>query len=191
MNIKTKALRVEVAHVPSPEGVDYENFGTMISDGNTGIYARPEVGNHWLIGSEEPECDPLEYVDPDNYELNLTDQARKQAMRLAMRFSDIPIPNRIKGIVDLYDVSDDWYPIYDKSDLPGFYMAIGTSGNQYKNAPVVGAFMSELIDYCEKGNDHDKKPLQYQMPYIKKSFDIGFFSRNRIINKDSSFSVVG
>jgi len=191
MNIKTKALRVEVAHVPSPEGVDYEKFGTMISDGNTGIYTRPEVGNHWLIGSEEPECDPLEYVDPDNYELNLTDQAKKQAMRLAMRFSDIPIPNKIKGIVDLYDVSDDWYPIYDKSDLPGFYMAVGTSGNQYKNAPVVGAFMSELINYCEKGNDHDKKPLQYQMPYIKKSFDIGFFSRNRNINKDSSFSVVG
>ena len=28
------------------------------------------------------------------------------------------------------DVSDDWIPIYDQSSLPGYYMAIGTSGNQ-------------------------------------------------------------
>ena len=34
--------------------------------------------------------------------------------------------------------------------MKGFYMAIGTSGNQYKNAPVVGAMMAELIDACEK-----------------------------------------
>jgi len=38
-----------------------------------------------------------------------------------------------------------WIPIYDKSDLPGFYLAIGTSGNQYKNAPEVGKMMAELI----------------------------------------------
>jgi sarcosine oxidase subunit beta len=93
--------------------------------------------------------------------------------------------------VDLYDVSDDWYPIYDKSSLPGYYLAIGTSGNQYKNAPAVGSFMSELIQYCENGNDHDKSPMQYKMKYIKHTLDIGFFSRNREINQDSSFSVIG
>ncbi|GAB5469420.1 MAG: hypothetical protein Kilf2KO_24500 [Rhodospirillales bacterium] len=38
-------------------------------------------------------------------------------------------------MVDLYDASTDWISIYDKSALPGFYMACGTSGNQYKNAP--------------------------------------------------------
>ena len=30
----------------------------------------------------------------------------------------------------MYDVSDDWIPIYDRTDLDGFYVAIGTSGNQ-------------------------------------------------------------
>jgi len=191
MNIKTRALRVEVAHVPSPEGVDWEGTGVITSDGDTGVYTRPEVGNHWLIGSEEPECDPLEWVDPDNYEQGFTDQAKVQVMREAMRIPDLPIPNRQQGIVDLYDVSDDWYPIYDKSCLPGFYLAIGTSGNQYKNAPAVGSFMSELIGYCEGGNDHDRDPFQYSMKYIKRTLDIGFFSRNREINPDSSLSVIG
>ncbi len=191
MNIKTRALRVEVAHVPSPEGVDWENTGVITSDSDTGVYTRPEIGNHFLIGSEEPKCDPLEYVDPDDYNHEFTDQARIQVMREAMRIPDLPIPNRNQGIVDLYDLSDDWYPIYDKSSLPGFYLAIGTSGNQYKNAPAVGAFMSELIQYCENGKDHDTEPLQYRMKYINHTLDIGFFSRNREINKDSSFSVIG
>ena len=191
MNIKTRALRVEVAHVPSPEGVDWEQTGIITSDSDTGVYTRPEIGNHFLIGSEEPKCDPLEYVDPDNYNLEFTDQARVQVMREAMRVPDLPIPNKSQGVVDLYDLSDDWYPIYDKSSLPGFYLAIGTSGNQYKNAPVVGSFMSELIQYCEKGNDHDTDPLQYRMRYINHTLNIGFFSRNREINKDSSFSVIG
>lgn len=191
MNIKTRALRVEVAHVPSPEDVDWENTGIITSDSDTGVYTRPETGNHFLIGSEEPKCDPLDYVDPDNYRLDFTDQARTQVMREAMRIPALPIPNQNQGVVDLYDVSDDWYPIYDKSNLPGFYLAIGTSGNQYKNAPAVGAFMSELIQHCENGKDHDTDPLQYRMKYINHTLNIGFFSRNREINKDSSFSVIG
>ena len=66
----------------------------------------------------------------------------------------------MKGVVDLYDCSDDWIPIYDKSDLGGFYMAIGTSGNQFKNGPVVGHCMAELIDAVEKGHDHDSDPVK-------------------------------
>jgi sarcosine oxidase subunit beta len=75
--------------------------------------------------------------------------------------------------------------------MKGFYMAIGTSGNQYKNAPVVGAMMAELIDTCEKGLDHDTEPFQFTLRHIKRSIDVGFFSRNREINPDSSFSVNG
>ena len=41
-------------------------------------------------------------------------------MRLAQRMPELGIPSRAKGVVELYDVSDDWLPICDKSDLPGF-----------------------------------------------------------------------
>jgi sarcosine oxidase subunit beta len=60
-NIKTKALRHEVMYCPSPEGYDYLNDGYHQSDGDIGCYVRPEVGNMFLIGSEDPECDPKEY----------------------------------------------------------------------------------------------------------------------------------
>ena len=97
----------------------------------------------------------------------------------------------MRGVVDLYDVSDDWIPIYDKSAVPGYYMAIGSSGNQFKNAPIAGKMMAALIQYCESGSDHDNEPLQFEFPYIKYKTNVGFYSRKREINKDSSFSVLG
>ena len=200
-NIKTKALRHEVMYCPSPEGYDYLNDGYHTSDGDIGCYYRPEVGNLFLIGSEDPECDPQEWVDPDEFyagkggpgrDNQLSEaQWKAQCYRLARRIPTLQVPNQPKGVVDLYDCSDDWIPIYDKSDLPGFYMAIGTSGNQYKNAPVVGAMMAELIDACEKGLDHDKAPFQFTLPHIRRTIDVGFFSRKREINYNSSFSVNG
>ncbi|MFN2357969.1 MAG: NAD(P)/FAD-dependent oxidoreductase [Desulfotignum sp.] len=192
MNIKTRALRQEVCHVPAPEGFDYNNLGTIISDGDVGCYSRPEVGNHILIGSEDPECDTLEYIeDPDNYNTDFTEQWTTQVMREAQRIPNMGIPGRPSGIVDLYDCSDDWIPIYDRSCLDGFYMAVGTSGNQFKNAPVVGVLMAELVQAVEKGHDHDKDPVSFTMKYTKRPCNIGFYSRLRKINPNSSFSVIG
>ena len=192
MKIKTRALRHEVVHVPAPEGFDYEALGCPSSDSDIGAYWRPEVGNNILSGSEDPECDPREWIeDPDNFNRNLTDQARAQACRLALRIPELRIPSQIQGVVDLYDVTDDWIPIYDKSDLPGFYLAIGTSGNQYKNAPVVGKMMAELITQCENGKDHDQDPIVFHLEKIDHDIDMRFYSRLREINQESSFSVLG
>ena len=54
-----------------------------------------------------------------------------------------------------------------------------------------GAMMAELIDTCEKGRDHDKEPYQFYLKYTRRHIDVGFYSRNRKINTDLSFSVIG
>ena len=191
MNIKTKALRQEVAHVPAPPGFDIARDGMVTSDGDIACYTRPEIGNHMLIGSEDPDCEERVWVDPDDYDRNFTDQWTEMVYRTGQRIPTLGIPSKMKGVVDLYDVSDDWIPIYDKSDLPGFYMAIGTSGNQFKNAPVAGLLMAELIAACEGGRNHDAEPVQVHMKHTGRSLDVGFYSRRREINEDSSFSVLG
>ena len=193
MNIKTRALRHEVHHVPSPAGVDYERDGLHSSDPDLAIYVRPESGNNILIGSEDPTCDSQVWVDdPDDYDDVVSDaQWEAQVLRLARRMPSLGVPNEKKGIVDLYDVSDDWIPIYDRTDLDGFYVAIGSSGNQFKNAPVAGYCMSELIDAIENGHDHDADPLVVTGVYTGLEMDMGFYRRNREINANSSFSVNG
>ncbi|NCG37841.1 MAG: FAD-dependent oxidoreductase [Actinobacteria bacterium] len=192
MNIKTKALRHEVHHVPSPEGFDFEARGVVASDDDLGIYFRPEVGNHILVGSGDPVCDPREFVDPDNYDRSITQsQWEAQVLRANRRIPSLGVPHEKKGIVDLYDVSDDWIPIYDRTDLDGFYVAIGTSGNQYKNAGVAGQLMADLIEAVENGHDHDSDPVVSIGRYTGTEMNIGFFSRNREINLNSSMSVHG
>jgi sarcosine oxidase subunit beta len=191
MKITTRALRHEVPHIPSAPGFDYETQGLVTSDSDIATYTRPASGGQILIGSEDPPCDDREWVDPDNFDQTMSEQGRIQAMRYAQRFEGLGIPNKVGGVVDLYDVTEDWIPIYDSSDLPGFYLAIGTSGNQYKNAPVAGKLMAALIEACENGHDHDATPYQFHLDYIDRSIDLGFCSRNREINQDSSFSVLG
>lgn len=192
MKMKTRALRHEVAHVSAPDGVDFERQGLVYSDSDISTYCRPEIGNHILIGSEDPECDRQEWVDdPDNYDTNFSEQWNVLVMRMAQRLSGLRIPTKTRGVVALYDVTDDWMPIYDRSDLDGFYMAVGTSGNQFKNAPVAGKMMTALVEACEAGHDHDRDPLTFHLDHVGRQISLGAFSRNRQINQDSSFSVIG
>ena len=128
----------------------------------------------------------------DDFDANLTEsQWNAQVLRANRRIPTLGVPHERKGIVDLYDVSDDWLPIYDRTDLDGFFVAIGTSGNQYKNAGVAGQAMADLIEAVRAGHDHDADPLVTTGRYTGRPIEMGAYSRNREINADSSMSVHG
>ncbi len=92
---------------------------------------------------------------------------------------------------DPHLVEDPDLPIYDRTNVDGYYLAIGTSGNQFKNATVAGRLMTDLIGYCEAGNDHDAKPLQFKLEHVPHTLNTATFSRKRELTKESSFSVLG
>lgn len=191
--ITTKPMRHEVHVAASPEGVDYEADGMMVSDLDQGIYFRPEAGNQIFIGSADPECDDQEWVD-DMSTLNREithDRWNLQTMRLAKRVPKFGVPHQKKGLADAYDVSSDWGPIYDRTDLDGFFAARGTSGNQFKNACVASNLMAELIVAVTDGHDHDADPLTVTARYTGAQLTMGNFSRNRPINPDSTGTVLG
>ena len=154
---KTKALRHEVHHVSSPPGFDFEKNGVHTSDGDNAIYFRPETGNSILIGSEDPECDPKEWIpNPDEFNREITDsQWKAQVYRCMRRIPNLEEPSRKRGVVDLYDVSDDWLPIYDSTRIKGYYSSAASD------------------------------------VYKRQTLNMGFYSRNREINPNSSFSVNG
>jgi hypothetical protein len=51
--------------------------------------------------------------------------------------------------------------------------------------------MAELIVRVEDGHDHESDPVKVRGAYTGTELDLGSFSRNRPINRDSSFSVNG
>jgi sarcosine oxidase, subunit beta len=191
--IRTNPLRQEVHSVPAPAGYARGELGPAVTDGDLGTYFRSHFGGQLMVGSAEPACDILHWVDdPDVFDAQPTAEAwEAQVLRLARRIPSLGIPSRPIGFGALYDVADDWIPIYDRTSLTGFYVAIGTSGNQFKNAPIVGRFMAALIHACENGHDHDSDPIIFQGQFSKNAINLGHYSRLRQPHAESAHNVMG
>ncbi len=191
--ISTRPMRREVYVVPGPEGLDFDEAGCVMGDLDCGFYLRPERPNNILIGSVEAACDELEWVeDPDTVPLTTTrTEFETQVLRGARRIRNLGLPHEHRGVVGVYDVTEDWLPVYDRTDLDGFYVAIGTSGNQFKNAAIAAHCMAELITEVEAGLDHDADPLVVEGPHLGLPIDLGTFSRNRPLDTDAPVNVLG
>jgi sarcosine oxidase subunit beta len=190
--LETRPLRREVHAQTNPlyeSGVPLPIVGDL--DG--GIYFRPESrGRDIIVGSTDPQCDVLEFVDdPDNFDRGVTQLYReRQSLRLMKRVPSVTL-GRPRGIADLYDVTlQDWYPIVDSTDRPGYYVCIGTSGSSFKTAPVLGMLTAQIVEACESGRDTDAAPIQLELPRIGISVDTRFLSRNRATLQTTS-TVIG
>ncbi len=193
--IGLRPLRQEVHQVPVPPGYDRPDApGPVIVDLDLGTYMRAVPGGrHLLVGGTEPACDPFDWVDdPDLAAPRPTAGVFESTVtRVARRLPELGVPGRPTGLAGVYDVADDWTPIYDRTDLAGFYVAVGTSGNQFKNAPVVGRLMAQLIGAVENGHPHDDDPVRYDCAFTGNQLDLGSFSRRREFNAASSGTVMG
>ena len=192
--VEVRPMRQEVHQVDAPVG--YSPAGTVgpsIADMDLGTYLRPAAGGKLYIGGTEPECDPFEWLDdPEGASPYVTvERFQSQVTRAARRLPQLTVPSRPSGVAGVYDVSTDWAPIYDRTDLDGFYVAMGTSGNQFKNAPLAGQFIATLVEAIEAGHDHDNDPLHYRGEYTGNEINIGAFSRKRPLNSSSSGTVMG
>lgn len=181
MRISHRALRQEVFTAPAPAGASLADGAPLVADLDVGQYFRPQPGGTLLVGGTEPECDPLHWVDdPDANSPHTTVEVWETTMmRLARRLPEFGMPTQPSGIAALYDASDDWVPIYDRSSLPGYFMACGTSGNQFKNAPLAGQFVRAIVDATMSGHDHDADPVQFAGATTGHTIDLGAFSRRR------------
>jgi len=188
--ISVRPMRQEVHQINTPMHL---LPGPIIGDLDLGTYMRSTPAGSTLIGGTEPECDGLEWVeDVDAVNLNRTkEKFEAQVTRAARRLPALKIPNAPSGIAGIYDVASDWTPIYDRTDLDGFYVAIGTSGNQFKNAPMVGKLMVQLINEVSKGRDHDVQPARVLCAYTGNEINIGAFSRKRLFNSENTGTVMG
>jgi sarcosine oxidase subunit beta len=184
LGITTQPHRHEVVYLRKPSVYATKPTGFLV-DLDTGMYQRGD-GADLLIGSADPACDPPDIVDPDDYNPTFTEQWTLQSYRAALRFPDLAIESKARGTVGLYDVSDDWIPVYDKTDLSGFYVAIGTSGNQFKNAPIIGDIMSAIITAGSDGVDHDSTPRNIELAHLDRRVDLSFYSRHREVQATQS-----
>ena len=173
-SVTTRPLRQEVHHVPSVASTQ------VVADLDLGTYSRPSPGGT-LLGGTEPECDPLHWLDDPDDLGSPVSQWDAQTTRVARRFPDLGIPSRPSGIVGVYDVTEDWTPVYDATERPGFFAAVGTSGNQFKNAPVIGQVMAARV----------RGESTWTGPRSGLTVDLRAFAHDRPRNAASTGTVMG
>ena len=93
-------------------------------------------------------------------------------------------------LVDLYDDSDDWIPIYDSQHYLVSIWQSAIAVISTSNGSVVGEMTAELTVACENSHDHDQDPVQFKLEHQKRSVSMGFYFRLREVNADNSFSVL-
>lgn len=187
MVVGTRALRQEVHSLSAPDGFTPEAGGMVVGDLDLGTYFRPHFGDTIIVGGVEADCDPMIWVDDaDTVDPSPTpDLFASQTYRVARRIPGAEVPLSPRGLAAAYDVTVDWVPIYDRTDVDGYYVAIGTSGNQFKNAPIVGGILATIIEACESGVDHDAEPATYLGRHTGLGLDLGHYSRRRRPNATS------
>ena len=90
-----------------------------VGDADLGTYFRPEPGGGLLVGGQEPELRPAAVAGPTRTTTTRPTTAvfEAQVTRLARRLPDLPVATRPAGIAGVYDVTDDWIPVYDRTSL--------------------------------------------------------------------------
>lgn len=193
-SVRTRPMRVEVHRAPAPAGHSAPGSpGPLVADLDLGTYFRGTPQGELAIGGAEPECDQLDWLaDPDDFAPGVSRELYEaQVYRAARRLPELCVPNQPGGVAGVYDVADDWIPIYDRTSLPGYYVAIGTSGNQFKNAPLVGDYLRTIIEACENGENHDVHPATFHLPRAGITLDLSAYSRRRQPTRHSSNTVLG
>ena len=197
MNVKTAPLGPKSTTFQPRLTSISKPTGCHTSDGDTGIYFRPDTGNHLLIGSRGPRMRSAGVGRGDQTVMTATSQllvGARGCCRWARRIPSLLIPNERQGCRGPLRRLRRLDPNLRLLGPPrGFYMAVGTSGNQFKNgAGPVGYLMAELIDQVEHGHDHDRDLVQGEGPiYRHRARHQASTSAAARSIAESSFSVNG
>lgn len=177
--IRTRRIREELLHVPVSSAIDVALQGVHLVDADLNINFRPESGNALLGGSNgDLAAEQTIIEDPDDFDRTVSPEAWERAtLRLARRIPDLGIPRSRSGVVGLYDAAEDWLPIYDRTCYDGLFVAMATSGTQFKTAPLVGEMLAHIIENERNGIDHRTVP--FENPFGERSFSTAQFSRLR------------
>ena len=140
INVPIRPLRHQVVVLRRSPGPDGDH--PVVADNLNGFSARPDIGGLTMIGAGEDE-----FVDADTFNQGVDmDVVQPTFEAIAKR---IPAMSRAVfrgGWSGAFTITPDWHPILDRIEgIDGLYCAVGFSGHGFKESPMIGKAMAELI----------------------------------------------
>ncbi|MDA1227487.1 MAG: FAD-binding oxidoreductase [Chloroflexi bacterium] len=139
LDLPLGTVRHQVINLRRPNNLpEHPAIGDIANDFST----RPDIGMRTLIGVGEEDS-----PGPDEYNQGLDMPAVESGMvRLAKRIPAMSEALFQGGWSGLFTTTPDWHQILDKVEgIDGLYCAVGFSGHGFKESPMIGLTMAELI----------------------------------------------
>ncbi len=125
---------------------------TCITDGNSNLVIRPDMGRHVLAVAYPPEMpltdDPLADGSQSDHQAH---GARIEAA-IGERLPSIQVGDTVWVTSGAYDITPDYHPILgwasdteDNTEVSGLYLAVGLSGHGLKLSPALGEIVAAHI----------------------------------------------
>ena len=148
VDVPLETVRHQVVMLRRPQDrlPEHPIIGDVVND----LSARPDVGNLTLIGVGEDE-----EADPDSYNQGVDmPMVEKAFANLVKRIPEMSHALFRGGWSGLFTTTPDWHPILDGIvGIDGLYCAVGFSGHGFKESPMIGRSMAELITGGEPSID--------------------------------------
>jgi sarcosine oxidase, subunit beta len=144
IQLETTIMHHQVAVVEAPPEVPWPHL--TVIDRLHQTYLRPETGRLTLVGASHANY-ALTPDQLDRYSESLTYETMYRVLEhLCARMPAMEAGAVRKGHAGIYLNSADKHPLLGPAPgLEGFYCAVGCSGHGFKEAPVVGQAMAEMI----------------------------------------------
>ena len=144
VSLDLTVMHHQVAIVEAPPEVPWPHL--TVIDRLHRIYLRPETGRLTLVGASHDNYS-ISTDQLDSYSQSLTYETRNRALeRLCARIPAMETGGIRRGHAGVNDLTRDKHALLGPAPgVEGFYCAVGFSGHGFKEAPVVGQAMAELI----------------------------------------------
>ena len=116
---------------------------TCITDGNSNLVIRPDMGRRLLAVAYPPQMPLVEDPLAEASAADRRDHAARIRRALAQRLPGVQFAGTIASTSGAYDVTPDYHPILGwATGIAGLYMAVGFSGHGLKLSPAVGEIVA-------------------------------------------------
>ena len=132
-------------------------LGTCITDGNSNLVIRPDMGRHVVAVAYPPQMpvvtDPLADAPPADHQ----EHAVRLRTAMAERLPEMSFATTVSTTSGAYDVSPDYHPILgwasEIGPVDGLYLAVGLSGHGLKLSPALGEIVAADVLGTEQVGD--------------------------------------
>ncbi len=124
-------------------------LGTCITDGNSNLVIRPDMGRHIVAVAYPPEMPVV--VDPlaDASDADHAAHAERLEAAISERLPSLTVASTVSTTSGAYDVSPDYHPILgwasEIAPVDGLYLAVGLSGHGLKLSPALGEIVAARV----------------------------------------------